>query len=112
MFRATMIAVTAALLPLASPAKAQNPVLAVDLVSMYWAYKDFCASETEPLSKEDVSGLSTVASRLGFAMSDPDMVALAESKQTKHTHRWIDMGKFTGCTEARVFLRGIAKKGM
>lgn len=112
MFRAAMIAVTAALLPLTSPAKAQNPVLAVDLVSMYWAYKDFCVSETDPLSKEEVSGLSVVVSRLGFEMSDTDMVALATRNQTKHTHRWIDMGKFTGCTEARVFLRGIAKKGM
>lgn len=112
MFRAAMIAVAAALFPLASPANAQNPVLAVDLVSMYWAYKDFCASETEPLSKEDVSGLSVVVSRLGFEMSDAEMVALATSNQTKHIHRWIDMGKFTGCTEARVFLRGIAKKGM
>jgi hypothetical protein len=112
MFRAAMIAATATLFPLASPANAQNPVLAVDLVSMYWAYKDFCGSETEPLSKEEVHGLGVIAGRLGFDMDDSSMVALATSNQTKHIHRWIDMGKFTGCTEARVFLRGIAKKGM
>lgn len=111
MYRIAVVAVVAMLVPAASP-KAENPVLAVDLVSMYWAYKDFCGAETQPLSKDEVGGLGAVAGRLGFSMSDPSMVALAMSNQTKHMHRWIDQGKFTGCTEARVFLRGIAKKGM
>lgn len=112
MFRITGITIVAAPLTLASPVMAQNPLLAVDLVSMYWAYKDYCSGETDPLSKEEVSGLGIVVGGLGFDMKDSSMVALAQSKQTNHIFRWIEKGKFTGCTEARVFLRGIAKKGM
>ena len=111
MFRTALLA-CCSLLPLQTPASAQNPLAAVEFVSVYWAYRDFCDTITSPLTKEEVTGLGVVAGRLGFEMSDSSMVSLAESKKLDHTFRWIDMGKFTGCTEARVFLRGIAKKGM
>ena len=102
--------VVAASLTLISAARADNPILAADLVGRYWAYKDKCESAFGALTKEEVGAISRIAGALGYDANDSDANSLAHESKTRHIISWVGKGEVTTCVETRVFLRGLAKK--
>lgn len=104
------ILVVAASLALSSHARAENPLLAADLVGRYWAYKEKCEGVFGALTKEEVGALSRIAGALGYDANDSDANALAHESKTRHIISWVGKGEVATCVETRVFLRGLAKK--
>lgn len=105
------IFVLAASLSCASLARAENPVLAADLVGRYWAYRDNCAytGRTDRLAPEEVATLGRIAGRLGFRNDDNAITDLATDRQNAYWKLWINTGMDQNCRLTLVYLRGLAK---